>query len=253
MCVHFIHSLLLGLWAKSPFFFTQDLPNVSTLGISICFGMPHNIPKLLTFNSNGASVIFLTNSLGGAGEQGGGGRGEGGNTATLKTFFSAKTRKRYYRIHTSVPPNPQTHIPPGGMHVVVVGRAQVPPPWDPPPRRLNPPPYTLQPTPPPKKTTPSPPPPPPPVLTDSWGGCRIGTVGSPPPPPLGPTLPSNRGGNCMAKATPRQANNNKPSRAHQELIVTIQSPPENNSNHPQHIHLSGNATHRFGSIHCALT
>ena len=52
------------------------------------------------------------------------GRGEGGNTATLKTFFPAKTRKRYHHIHTSVPPNPQTHIPPGGMHVVVVGHAQ---------------------------------------------------------------------------------------------------------------------------------
>ena len=59
-------------------------------------------------------------------------RGEGGNTATLKTFFSTMTRKRYYRIHTSVPPNPQTYIPPGGMHVVVVGRAQAPPPWEPP-------------------------------------------------------------------------------------------------------------------------
>ena len=47
----------------------------------------------------------------GVGEQWGrgkgrGGRGEGGNTATLKTFFSAMTRKRYYRIHTSVPPSP---------------------------------------------------------------------------------------------------------------------------------------------------
>ena len=51
----------------------------------------------------------------GTGEQGGrgkgrgeGGGGRGGNTATLKAFFSAKTGKRYYRIHTSVPPNPQT-------------------------------------------------------------------------------------------------------------------------------------------------
>ena len=31
---------------------------------------------------------------------------------TLKTFFPAKTRYRYYRIHTSVPPCPQTHTPP---------------------------------------------------------------------------------------------------------------------------------------------
>ena len=30
---------------------------------------------------------------------------------TLKTFFPAKTRKRYYRIHTSIPLCPQTHIP----------------------------------------------------------------------------------------------------------------------------------------------
>ena len=28
---------------------------------------------------------------------------------TLKTFFPAKTRNRYYRIHTSIPPCPQTH------------------------------------------------------------------------------------------------------------------------------------------------
>ena len=27
---------------------------------------------------------------------------------TLKTFFLAKTRYRYYRIHTSIPPCPQT-------------------------------------------------------------------------------------------------------------------------------------------------
>ena len=31
--------------------------------------------------------------------------------ATLKTFFSAMTRKRYHHIHTSVPPTPQTHTP----------------------------------------------------------------------------------------------------------------------------------------------
>ena len=57
----------------------------------------------------------------------------GCNTATLKTFLPARTRKCYYRIHTSIPPNPQTHIPPRGMHVVVVGRVQAPPPWDHPP------------------------------------------------------------------------------------------------------------------------
>ena len=31
---------------------------------------------------------------------------------TLKTFFPAKTRNRYYRIHTSIPPCPQTHTHP---------------------------------------------------------------------------------------------------------------------------------------------
>ena len=77
---------------------------------------------------------------------------------TLKTFFPARTRKRYYRIHGSVPPNPQTHIPSGGMHVVVVGRVQAPPPWEP-PLRPNP----LPPTPssrPPPKLPPQPPRPP---------------------------------------------------------------------------------------------
>ena len=84
--------------------------------------------------------------------------------ATLKTFFSAMTRKRYYRIHTSIPPNPQTHIPPGGMHVVVVGRAQAPHLRNPPPPRPKSPPYT--PSRPPAPTTT----PPPQVLTDSGGG-----------------------------------------------------------------------------------
>ena len=74
--------------------------------------------------------------------------------ATLKTFFSARNRKRYHRIHTSVPPNPQTHNAPEGMHVVVVGRAQAPPPWEPPPPAEIPP-YIPQPTPP--ATTPPPP------------------------------------------------------------------------------------------------
>ena len=53
--------------------------------------------------------------------------------ATLKTFFWVMARKRYNRIPASVPPNPQTHIPPGHMHVVVVGRAQAPQSWEPPP------------------------------------------------------------------------------------------------------------------------
>ena len=33
LCVHFIHSVQLGLWAKSPCSLTLDLPKVSTLGI----------------------------------------------------------------------------------------------------------------------------------------------------------------------------------------------------------------------------
>ena len=33
LCVHFIHLVLSGLWAKSPCYLTLDLPNVSTLGI----------------------------------------------------------------------------------------------------------------------------------------------------------------------------------------------------------------------------
>ena len=59
---------------------------------------------------------------------------------------------RYYHIHTSVPPNPQTHIPPGGMHVVVVGRTQAPPPWEPP--------LAAEPPPPPRTPSSRPPPPP---------------------------------------------------------------------------------------------
>ena len=65
---------------------------------------------------------------------------------TLKTFFLAKTRYRYYRICTSIPPWPQTHTHPRGMHVVVVGRtqplppAELPTPPPPPPSRRPPPP-----------------------------------------------------------------------------------------------------------------
>ena len=33
LCVHFIHLLHLGLWAKSPCSLTLDVPNVSMLGI----------------------------------------------------------------------------------------------------------------------------------------------------------------------------------------------------------------------------
>ena len=95
---------------------------------------------------------------------------------TLKTFFLAKTRYRYYRIHTSIPPYLQT--PPCGMHVIVVGCAQPPPPG-----QAN--------TPPPPPSRRPPPPPPPQVLTDSWGGCRIRTSRCRPPGfgPLPPHVP----------------------------------------------------------------
>ena len=83
---------------------------------------------------------------------------------TLKTFFPAKMRNRYYRIHTSIPPcPPDTHTPLryacGGS-----GLRAAPPP---PPAEL----------PIPSRR----PPPPSQVLTDSWGGCRIGTSCSRPP------------------------------------------------------------------------
>ena len=69
---------------------------------------------------------------------------------TLKTFFLAKTRKRYYHIHTSTPPCRQKHTPPWGMHVVVVGRVQPPPPLGTPPRPSCQYPPPLPPNPPPK-------------------------------------------------------------------------------------------------------
>ena len=60
---------------------------------------------------------------------------------TLKTFLLAKTRNRYYRIHTSIPPCPlDTHTP-----VIVVGCAQPPPP----PAELPIPPQPHPPAPPP--------------------------------------------------------------------------------------------------------
>ena len=86
---------------------------------------------------------------------------------------------RHTYLRTPKPPD--TH-PPGGMHVVVVGRAQAPPPWETPPRPKSPP-YTPQPTPP--RTTPSPPPPR--VLKDSWGVGRIRTGCSHPPVREAPT------------------------------------------------------------------
>ena len=80
-----------------------------------------------------------------------------------------------YHIHPSIPPNPQTHIPPGVMHVGVVGRVQPPPP-PPRPNRQPPPPQH-----PPANPRPQLPHPPPQVLTDSWGVGRIRTGCSRPP------------------------------------------------------------------------
>ena len=114
---------------------TRRYTNVVCCGVKIphleLFPGSSAVPKLLGANAGG----YMVRS----------------HTAILKTFFPAKTRKRYYRIHTSVAPNPQTHIPAGGMHVVVVGRPQAPPTWEPPPPHGRPPP-----------PTPSSPPPPPP-------------------------------------------------------------------------------------------
>ena len=84
---------------------------------------------------------------------------------TLQTFFLAMLTNRYYRIHTSIPPWPQTRTHPRGMHVVVVGCAQPLPPAElpiPPPPALPPTPPPPAPTAPPRPNCPPPPPPPPP-------------------------------------------------------------------------------------------
>ena len=75
---------------------------------------------------------------------------------TLKTFFLAKTRNRYYCIHTSIPPCPHAPRRKHGLRA-----APPPPPWDPPPGRAA--------------NTP------PPVLTDNWRVGRIRTDCSCPP------------------------------------------------------------------------
>ena len=86
---------------------------------------------------------------------------------TLKSFFSAKTRKRYYHIHASIPLSPSRDV-----HAVVVGH--VPPP--------------------PRRRCPSPPPntPPPPisprtlrVFEDRWRLIRSGTDSDRPPQGMG--------------------------------------------------------------------
>ena len=66
---------------------------------------------------------------------------------TLKTFFPAKPRNRYYRIHTSIPPLPlDTHIP---LRYACgsSGSRAAPPPLGPPPPAELPMPPTLPPTP----------------------------------------------------------------------------------------------------------
>ena len=89
---------------------------------------------------------------------------------TLKTFFLAKTRYRYYRIHTSIPPPPDTPL---RYACDSSGLRAAPPPrpscqYPPPPSPADPPP--------PAPTAPLQ------VLTDSGGGgCRIRTSCSRPP------------------------------------------------------------------------
>ena len=85
-----------------------------------------------------------------------------------------------YHIHTSIPPNPQTHIPPPprGSACGSSGSRAGPPTLGPPPPHP-----TASPPPPPNCPAPAPPPQ---VLTDSWGVGRIRTRCScPPPPPPG--------------------------------------------------------------------
>ena len=93
---------------------------------------------------------------------------------TLETFFLAKMKNRYYRIHTSKPPCPQTHTHHEGMHVVVVGRAQPPP-----PRPLGPPPAKLPIPPPPPPNLPPTPPRPNSSPTDSVQVSEKGQTGFP--------------------------------------------------------------------------
>ena len=68
---------------------------------------------------------------------------------TLKTFYLAKTRNRYYRIHTSIPPCPQTP-PPLRYACGSSGLHAAPPPLGPPPDRAanTPPPHPNCPPPP---------------------------------------------------------------------------------------------------------
>ena len=58
---------------------------------------------------------------------------------TLKTFFPAKMRNHYYRIHTPKPACPKTHTPLRYAYGTC-GSHAAPPPWDPPSRAANPPP-----------------------------------------------------------------------------------------------------------------
>ena len=84
----------------------------------------------------------------------------------LQNLSKASNDEKALSSHTYLrTPNPPDTHPPGGMHVVVVGRAQAPPPWETPPRPKSPP-YTPQLTPPQNYPLPPPPPPPPPPSFD---------------------------------------------------------------------------------------
>ena len=102
---------------------------------------------------------------------------------TLKTFFLAKTRNRYYRIHTSIPPSPPpTHTPlryacgSSGLRATPPpGRAANTPPPPPHPPSHRPPP------PPPAPTPPPPPPPPRKFRQIAGGGVASGPLVVAPP------------------------------------------------------------------------
>ena len=101
---------------EDPAFGAKPRPECSAnffLGRTHLFNLSLSFPRFAAWPLElGLGTHNPRGDTGGGGRgKGGEGRGEGGNTAALKTFFSARTRKRYYRIPTSVPPNPQTHTP----------------------------------------------------------------------------------------------------------------------------------------------
>ena len=111
---------------------------------------------------------------------------------TLKTFFPAKTRNRYHRIHTSIPRCPPDTPPPLRYACGSSGLRAAPPPG----RAANPPPPPTPPADPPPPPAPTAPPPPPPPRK-FWqivggGGCRIRTVVVAPPALPLPTLSNQK-------------------------------------------------------------